>query len=87
MYYLDKIYRLAHQCNLTDEKLTILRETTDKMVWNRIQNFNLLEQKDELSLILHKIDNANLMDELKDLLQRDVVFDNIDLDDNVAEVH
>lgn len=87
MYYLDKIYRLAHQCNLTDEELTILRETTDKMVWNRIQNFNLLEQKDELSLILHKIDNANLMDELKDLLQRDVVFDNTDLDDNVAEVH
>lgn len=87
MYYLDKIYRLAHQCNLTDEELTILRKTTDNMVWNRNHNLHSLEQDEELSLILNKIEEAHQMEELIDLLQRDVDFENTDLDDGVANIN
>lgn len=87
MYYLDKIHQLAHDCNLTEEELSILRKTTDNMVWNRIHDLSYLEQNDELSMILRKIDNANQMKELEDLLRRNIDFDNTDLDEGVAGVH
>ena len=72
---------------LTDEELTTLRNMTDNMVWNRIHDLHSLELDDELSMILRKIEDANQMEELKDLLKRDVDFDNTDLDDGVTGIH
>ena len=78
---------MAYQCQLTQEELDILRDTTDNMVWNRIHDLLYLEQNNELSLILKKIEEANQMKELKDLLKRDANFDNTDLDDGTVGIH
>ena len=87
MYYLDHIHQLSHDCHLTDEELSILRNTIDSMVWNRIHELPNADESDELTAVLKKIKDAGKLDALKALLRRDVDFDDTDLDDDVAGVH
>lgn len=87
MYYLDQIHQLSHDCKLTDEELSILRDTTDFMVWNRIHELSNADESDELTAVLKKIKDAGKLDELNTLLRRDADSDDTDLDDDVAGVH
>ncbi len=85
MTYLDAIYKLIKNSNLSEEEGKELKAFTDVLVINK-QSFPLVVP-DKYKRVIQKISDKGFLCQLKNILSRQINFDNTDLDDDVAGIH
>lgn len=86
MYYLDQLYKIAHDSTLTQDEVSLLREKTDALVWRCNSDLSFLDEE-HFATINQKIISNGQYENLRDLLSHRIDIDYTDLDENVAGIH